>query len=347
MNRRFSGQFHRIGALACACVLAAVMTGCDNVQTDSLAYISEAEISVGGQVSLFPDFDFSSVEADFGAANEEIVSVDKGIVTGLKEGETVVTAVIGRKLRTVNVTVNENLLGVKSTYADANLCVGDRFALTADGTVWTSSDESVLSVRGGVAEAVGVGKATVGYRHSGKDRAYTVVVMNPETAAPPAELPDDGDESGDPVPPPSPPAERVLLWSDEFDGDALNEEDWEYQTGVQDAYINTNGTAYGPWFWGNDELQYYTKDAVSLAEGVCTITAARRSGLPNGRKFTSARITTRDRGYWTYGYFEARMKLPEGTGMWPAFWMLPQPEEGKGTNNRYGGWAANRLLLTR
>ena len=63
--------------------------------------------------------------------------------------------------------------------------------------------------------------------------------------------------------------------------------------------------------------------------------------MPEGRMYTSARIHTRDRGHWTYGFFEARMKTPTGRGMWPAFWMLPQPESPQNTGNKYGGWAAS------
>ena len=52
------------------------------------------------------------------------------------------------------------------------------------------------------------------------------------------------------------------------------------------------------------------------------------------RPFSSGRIMTRNKGDWKYGRIEARMKLPTGQGLWPAFWMLP-------TDYAYGGWAAS------
>ncbi|MBT8098689.1 MAG: glycoside hydrolase family 16 protein, partial [Gammaproteobacteria bacterium] len=59
-----------------------------------------------------------------------------------------------------------------------------------------------------------------------------------------------------------------------------------------------------------------------------------RNENSNGRNYTSARLHTRDRVAVRYGRIEARIRLPGGQGIWPAFWMLPQDDV-------YGGWAAS------
>lgn len=104
---------------------------------------------------------------------------------------------------------------------------------------------------------------------------------------------------------------NVLVWSDEFDGTSLNTANWNYE--------------YGAGGWGNSELQYYTDDAdnISVSGGILTITAENDPNYNgSGANFTSARITTRNKQYWTYGRMEARIRLPQGRGLWPAFWML-------------------------
>jgi len=115
-----------------------------------------------------------------------------------------------------------------------------------------------------------------------------------------------------------------LVWADEFDGDTLNTEKWSYQTGT--------GTEYGLDRWGNNELQYYQEENVSVGDGVMTITAKREN--VGGSQFTSGRIRTPETGDWTYGRFEFRAKMPEGQGLWAAIWMLP-------TDENYGGWASS------
>ena len=115
-----------------------------------------------------------------------------------------------------------------------------------------------------------------------------------------------------------------LVWSDEFDGDTLDMTKWSYQTGT--------GSEYGLDRWGNNELEYYKEENVSVADGLMTITAKRENIETS--QFTSGRIRTIDLGDWTYGRFEFRAKMPQGQGLWAAIWMLP-------TDNEYGGWAAS------
>lgn len=101
-----------------------------------------------------------------------------------------------------------------------------------------------------------------------------------------------------------------LLWSDEFDGNALDTANWNYEIGNGD-----NG-------WGNGEAQYYTnsEDNVKVQDGNLVITAKRES--ESGFDFTSARITTKDKFEFTYGRIEVKAKMPGGGGTWPAIWML-------------------------
>ena len=115
-----------------------------------------------------------------------------------------------------------------------------------------------------------------------------------------------------------------LVWSDEFDGDLLDSTKWSYQTGT--------GSQYGLDGWGNNELQYYRPENVSVGEGMLTI-RAKREGF-EGMLYTSGRIRTFKKAGWTYGRFEFRAKMPEGQGLWAAIWMLS-------TYESYGGWAAS------
>ncbi|MBL7815095.1 MAG: family 16 glycosylhydrolase [Saprospiraceae bacterium] len=107
-----------------------------------------------------------------------------------------------------------------------------------------------------------------------------------------------------------------LVWSDEFDGSSLNTAKWSYQVGAGG--------------WGNNELQYYTNGAnVEVSNGTLKIRAKQESF--NGSNYTSSRILSQYKGDFRYGKFEARMKLPFGQGIWPAFWLMP-------TNSEYGTW---------
>jgi len=117
---------------------------------------------------------------------------------------------------------------------------------------------------------------------------------------------------------------RTLVWSDEFDSAQLDPEKWFFEEG--------DGSQYGLQGWGNNELQWYLPDSAELANGLLTITA-RREAVGN-YQFTSGRINTRDRFAFKYGRIEARIRLPGGQGLWPAFWLFPQDEA-------YGGWAAS------
>ncbi len=100
-----------------------------------------------------------------------------------------------------------------------------------------------------------------------------------------------------------------LLWSEEFDyTGSPNTAKWNMETGGGG--------------WGNNELQYYknTQSNAKVENGLLTITAREESF--GGRNYTSARITTQSKFDFKYGRIEARIKLPYGKGLWPAFWML-------------------------
>lgn len=130
-----------------------------------------------------------------------------------------------------------------------------------------------------------------------------------------------------------------LVWADEFDGSGLDTSRW---TALEDC-----------WGGGNEERQCYTARPENLAveDGLLVITARDEeftgpawpaSFGPSGmdadeqatKPFTSAKLTTQGRASWTYGRFEMRARLPQGQGVWPAFWMLPE-------ESAYGSWAAS------
>lgn len=116
----------------------------------------------------------------------------------------------------------------------------------------------------------------------------------------------------------------VLVWSDEFDGAAgtgVDEATWSHDIG--------DGCAAGICGWGNQEKEYYTASADNVAldgQGRLAIVArVAPSGLTcyyGPCRYTSAKLTTRGKLLADPGRVEARVKLPAGQGLWPAFWML-------------------------
>jgi beta-glucanase (GH16 family) len=114
------------------------------------------------------------------------------------------------------------------------------------------------------------------------------------------------------------PAHYRLVWADEFDQPGLPDPArWEH-----DTFRNRQG-------WFNEERQYYSDRRLENSEvrdGRLVITARLESLSTaadwGGQKYTSARLLTRGKAQWTYGFFEARAKLPCGVGTWPAIWTL-------------------------
>ncbi len=114
------------------------------------------------------------------------------------------------------------------------------------------------------------------------------------------------------------------VWCDEFDEDGLPNPDlWGYDVGT------------GIGGWGNLEQQFYTRerlDNVFIEDGILHIQANKEDY--QGSQYTSARLTTKYRGDWLYGRVQVKAKMPSGTGLWPAIWMLP-------TDVVYGTWPAS------
>jgi beta-glucanase (GH16 family) len=126
-------------------------------------------------------------------------------------------------------------------------------------------------------------------------------------------------------PAPPPPPSYTLTWSDEFsaaNGSLPDSSKWVMETGG-------NG-------WGNNELETYTNRTQNahVQDGNLVITANKETFTGSDgitRQYTSARLKTAGLFEQKYGRFEARIKITQGQGMWPAFWML-------GNNIGTAGW---------
>ncbi len=111
-----------------------------------------------------------------------------------------------------------------------------------------------------------------------------------------------------------------LIWSDEFDGPTINTSYWTFETGAGG--------------WGNNELQNYTNGSnAHIQDGKLIITAKKVDDSKVAGSYTSTRMVSLGKKEFTYGKIEVRAKLPSGTGIWPAIWML-------GSNINSVGWPA-------
>lgn len=108
-----------------------------------------------------------------------------------------------------------------------------------------------------------------------------------------------------------------IVWADEFTtAGAPDSSKWNFDIGT-----GQNG-------WGNNELQYYTDrpQNIEVKDGMLYIKAVKEAYL--GSSYTSAKITTKGTFEQKYGRYEAKIKLPWGQGLWPAFWLLGDDSNG-------------------
>ena len=148
------------------------------------------------------------------------------------------------------------------------------------------------------------------------------------------------------APPLARPAGYRLVWADEF-----------ARAGLPDARRWDHDTARNREGWWNREQQYYARERAANAEvrGGRLVITARRESLSDrpdwgGQPYSAARLVTRGRAEWTYGFFEVRAKLPCGRGTWPAIWTLGSggrwPDDGELDILEQVGHRPTRLFST-
>lgn len=110
--------------------------------------------------------------------------------------------------------------------------------------------------------------------------------------------------------------ELTLAWSDEFEYSGVPDTTkWKYQTGKSG--------------WGNNEVQNYIDNSTEAKTAVVEDGVLKIKAFCENGEWKSARLNTKD--HWKYGYIEAKLKVTDTKGLWPAFWMMPQ-------DSVYGSW---------
>lgn len=143
---------------------------------------------------------------------------------------------------------------------------------------------------------------------------------NPQPDDPENPQPDEPENPDTPAQITIPEGYSQLLWSDEFNGDELNLEDWNIE-------VNGDGG-------GNNELQYYSERGVSIGEmkgEKCLVLTARKESS-HGKTCTSGRVNTMGKITFLHGRIDGRIMVPNtANGLWPAFWLM-------GDNYKQVGW---------
>ena len=232
----------------------------------------------------------TATNIEWTSSNEEVASVYYGVVTAKAIGKAEITATSGKVSATANVFVTgTDGSSLRISPPVVTLRPGDTLSFSYGNTydldvTWSSSEPSIATIdQKGHLTAVAPGNAIITLATNIESVTARVAVEH---------------TWGD----------YKLVWSDEFDGTALDETVWSY---------NTGGSG-----WGNNEKQYYTSrpENIRVQNGMLEI-EARKEQYENN-EYTSARIMSKNKKTFTYGKMAARIKFPGGKGTWPAFWMM-------------------------
>lgn len=276
-------------------LIAAVvcMAACDPKQNEPSNVTLELnpvtlQLKVGDIATI--DTKGTATNIEWTSSNEEVASVYYGVVTAKAIGKAEITATSGKVSAKANVFVTgTDGSSLRISPPVVTLRPGDTLNFSYGNTydldvTWSSSEPSIATIdQKGHLTAVAPGNAIITLATNIESVTARVAVEH---------------TWGD----------YKLVWSDEFDGSALDETVWSY---------NTGGSG-----WGNNEKQYYTSrpENIRVQNGMLEI-EARKEQYENN-EYTSARIMSKSKKTFTYGKMEARIKFPGGKGTWPAFWMM-------------------------
>jgi beta-glucanase (GH16 family) len=259
-----------------------------------------------------------------GAAAATAVANASGVYTftGLSHGDYTVTpqragytftpagqnvTVVNANVSGVNFTAEPPTFAVSGTIVPLAGGVGATLALNGRVAKTTVADESGAFVFTGVPNGTyQITVSNTGYAFT--PSAQLVTVADADATG----ITFSAEPASDPMPV-GPAGPWTVTFRDEFDGSLLDRTKW--------------ATAYGNGMrTNNDELEWYVDDDAThvVSDGTLKLTAFAQSSEP-GFPYTSGMISSHDGFNQMYGYFEARVKLPSGRGLWPAFWTLPLP----------------------
>ncbi len=228
----------------------------------------------------------SATNVEWASSNPEVATIYYGVVTAQAIGKTIITAKSGKQAATCEVFVTgSDGSTLRITPAVVSMKKGDTFQFTYGNTydldvTWSSDNEAVATVdQNGLVTAHKAGNANITLATNVGSVTALVAVEHTWGS-------------------------YKLVWSDEFDGNALDESNWTPQVGGGG--------------WGNQEAQYYTSRPENLrVEDGCLVIEGRKEQYENN-EYTSARIYSKGKREFTYGKLEARISLPAGQrGSWP------------------------------
>ena len=282
--RRLTDLFLLLAAVIC--------TACSSPEPETPINISISPASLTMKVGDITTLDLTGATAniEWTSSNEEVASVYYGVVTAKAIGKAEITAKVGSaSANSIIYVTGTDGASLRISPPVVTLRPGDEYDFKYGNTydlelTWSSSDPSVATIdQNGHVKALAPGNTTITLATNLDSVTARVSVEHSW-------------------------GEYTLVWSDEFDGSALDETVWSYNTGG-------NG-------WGNNEKQYYTSrpENIRVQNGMLEIEARKEQYQNN--EYTSARIMSKSKKTFTYGKMESRIKFPGGKGTWPAFWMM-------------------------
>lgn len=258
--------------------------------------------------SIESDADWCTVFPTGGVKNENInVTVKYATLTGIDARTATLTLRSGSSTKAVSVTQNPApTVVLSSTKITAGAQAQEQSFTVSSNTEWTASSSQSWCTVSPASSGSGETQVKVAIAenstNTSRDAVITISYVGGSQTVSVMQLSDAINT----------PEGYTLVWSDEFNDKSLtmpDESQWWYET--------------GDGGWGNNEIQNYVAGkkgsnvVAAVSDGTLKIKC-----MKVGSEILSARVNTSQS--WTYGYFEARLKLPKGKGTWPAFWMMPK-----------------------
>lgn len=277
-----------------------LLLSCKNQDTSISLSANMLQMTIGEMKTITATTTPTS-DVTWSSSNDSIATVFHGVVTATGIGNAIITASANGTSATCQIySVGKDGTTLALVPVIKSLVKGETFQFVCHDVyglplTWSSSDETVATVnQDGIVTAIKGGNAKI------------TVTNGSETVSAIAAVEHTWND-------------YQLVWSEEFDGNTLNTNNWT---------IEVNGSG-----GGNNEQQYYTNrpENIRLNNG-CLEIEARKETYEN-KQYTSGRINSRDKKVFKYGKIEARMSLPSGGGTWPAFWTL-------GNDWAIVGWAS-------